>query len=173
MNDFTLPRWVWYCVCAVLILTGGLFYRSHVYESGFQQGATDERAKAATALAAARADDAAAAARTEAGLRAALKEKDDTHERIQSELKGRLAASALRVTRLSADIARLHDEAAGHPGLPLDPAVPGGTPGTAEADYSVADLILTMEENYAICQRNSTRLGELQVWYRALGQAPE
>ncbi|AMR79442.1 hypothetical protein [Cupriavidus nantongensis] len=173
MTNLTLPRWVWYCLAAVLVLTGGLVYRSHVYDSGYDAGRAAAESAAATALAQARADDAAASADAEARLRASLKVSEYEHLRIQADLKSRLAASDLRVTRLSADIARLHDEAAGSARLPSDPAVPGGAAGADAADYSVADLILTMEQNYAICQRNSARLEGLQVWYRSLGKGSE
>lgn len=166
--NLPVPRWAWACLGAVLVLAGGLVYRSHVYDSGFAAGTSDAQVKAAAALAEARKADAAVAAKAVADLQDKLKKVNDAHDAREVALQAALDASGLRVTRLSAALARLHDASASGSGIPTDPPATGGPAGEVEADYSVADLIQTTNENYAICNRNAARLEGLQDWYRNL-----
>ncbi|OAI62813.1 hypothetical protein RSP795_10260 [Ralstonia solanacearum] len=169
-----VPRWVLDCLAAVLVLTVGLVYRSHVYDSGFDAGTAAAHAQATAALEGARKADAAVAAKTVTDLQAQLKKINDAHDAREATLKAALDASGLRVTRLSAALARLHDAAASGSGVSADPSATGSPAGEAETDYSVADLIQTAEENYAICNRNSARFAKLQSWYRSLsGEQPD
>lgn len=173
--NLPVPRWAWTCLAAVLVLVGGFAYRSHVYDSGFAAGTSAERSAAAARLADARASDARNHALAVASLETKLKEINDAHDAREATLQAALDASGLRVARLSDALARLHDAAASGSGVPADPPATGGPAGEAETAYSVADLIQTANENYAICNRNSARFEGLQDWYRSLsgGQPAE
>lgn len=158
------------CILAALALVAGsLGYRSHLLSAGHAEGLAEAQANATEARLLASRADALAAERSRARVAATLTNLKDSHEKTTARLRAALIASDHRSQRLSVDVARLHDEAAGlRAGLAGNPGESQGSPGTAEAPYSVADLIQTTNENYSICLRNGARLGALQDWYESL-----
>lgn len=93
------------------------------------------------------------------------------HELEKTALQAALDRSGLRDVHITRRVARLHDQATGSLRTAPAPEPPGEAPAGAEdlADGpSVATLIETATENYAICRQNSAQLVELQAWYEDL-----
>ena len=165
----TLGRYAAAAVLALALIAGALAYRTSVYGSGHDAGTAESTSKANEERILASRADALAATRANALAATTLKTLKDSHDKTTASLRASLAASAHRNQRLDADVARLLDAAAGvDPGPPGNPGVSGVTPGTAQAAYSVGDLIQTANENYAICLRNSAQLAGLQAWYKSM-----
>jgi hypothetical protein len=171
MPTSILSRCALYLALAAGLLFGGLTYRSHVYDSGHNDGVASAAAEVSAARLLVAAADSDATARANARMaddRLLLKAE---HDRVTGDLKTALAASDLRATRLASRIAGLLDEAAGlRAGPPADPDRAGEAAKPAEADSSVALLIQTVNENYAICREDQARLAGLQAWYRDLAR---
>lgn len=95
----------------------------------------------------------------------------EQHEHEKSALRAALDRSGLRDVRLTRGVARLHDQATGSGPVataPEPPGEPAAGPEDVADGPSVATLIETATENYAICRANAAQLVELQTWYEDL-----
>jgi hypothetical protein len=186
---FPLPSWAVKAVAGVLLaagLIGGAFlYRSHVYDDGYAAGVASAKQTQESALALARTTDKLISDKAEAGLRATMKDESNAHKARQASLEVALAAARADSVRLSADLARLHNDAvagrspsaAGTPastGPQSDPAEGTGVSIVAgPSQFSLADLMRNDEANYTICRKNAARLTAVQDWYNAVRSGDE
>jgi hypothetical protein len=152
---------------------GLLVYRSALIESGRTSEREAAQARQTAAVDQAHADASQITETVVESLNAKLNEKEKAHDLRVRDLELALAASDLRGRRLSSELARLLDDAAGvRPGTPAAPAGTGSPAREVEADPAadadLAEFVSSVEVNYATCTRNSVRLENLQEWYRRL-----
>jgi hypothetical protein len=177
---FPIPSWAIKAVAGVLLaagLVGGaLWYRSHVYDEGYQAGVANQQKAQETAIAKARASDKAISDKAQDDLRAQIKDERNAHQARSTALEAALASARADSVRLTGDLARLHDAAVrgASPSAPgasagigpqADPA-PSALAGTSQ--FSLADLMRNDEVNYTACRINAQRLGAIQDWYNAI-----
>lgn len=165
------PAWFSKAVAGLLVagvLAAGVLYQRSQW---IEQGRQEVQAVHAQEVQRLRTQYEAATVVSRDRFNAALAAQKEQHERTTQELRSALDASGLRELALSRQLARLHDKAAGsiRAATPAEP--PGGPSDPAEdapSGVSVATLIETVNENYAICNANSAQLVELQDWYNDL-----
>lgn len=163
-----IPRYLPHALVLIVALASILAVLRGVYTAGAASVQAEwdaERVLVAQRLQEQEARHAMATAASEARAAANLQALTEKHEQIQSDLRRALAQSDLRNRRLSGELVRLHNRAAGaEPAAdaPGDPAAAGG-----EAP-SAADLVETCLANYEIAQRNAERLRGWQDWWRDL-----
>lgn len=167
-----VTRYIAVVLAALALAWAGVAYRSHLIDLGHAAGVSETTAtyEEARRLAAKAADLSTEASRvrfaqTQDNLKA-------QHENVVRNLRLALADSDHRNQLLSARLAGLLDQAAGVlPGSPGAPGASGGQAPAAEGNSTVAALIETAAENYAICRANAVQLVELQDWYRDLRES--
>ncbi|WP_025135261.1 hypothetical protein [Achromobacter sp. DH1f] len=167
-----------YVLAAAVILVAGLVYRGHLIDYGAAQERTAAQVRQDKAVSAARDADALVTARVTTDLTQRLRAQQESHDRVTSELQTALADSDLRRRRADDRIVGLLNEAAGlRSRLASAAARTRGAAGTAPPDsadpapgpvVSDADVLVSVTENYAICNRNSERLAALQTWYEGV-----
>lgn len=167
-----------YFLAATAILVAGLVYRDHLIDYGAETERAAARVRQDQAVAAAREADALVTARVTTDLTQRLRAQQESHDRVTSELQTALADSDLRRRRADDRIVGLLNEAAGlRSQLASAAARTRGAAGTAPPDsanpapgpdISEADVLVSVTENYAICNRNSERLAALQAWYEGV-----
>ncbi|WP_092581240.1 hypothetical protein [Achromobacter sp. NFACC18-2] len=164
-----------YVLATAAILVAGLMYRGHLIDYGADQERAAAQVRQDQAVSAARDADAKATARVTSDLNQRLRAQQESHDRVTSELQAALADSDLRRRRADDRVVGLLNEAAG---LRSQLATLAGRTGSAARTpashptdpvsipvVSDADILVSVTENYAICNRNAERLSALQKWY--------
>ncbi|MHC0508781.1 hypothetical protein [Achromobacter aegrifaciens] len=167
-----------YFLAAAAILVAGLVYRGHLIDYGAETERAAAQVRQDKAVSAARDADALVTARVTSDLNQRLRAQQETHDRVTSELQVALADSDLRRRRADDRVVGLLNEAAGLRSQLATLAgrtrsAPGASAGHSADPASApvvsdADLLVSVTENYAICNRNSERLSALQAWYEAV-----
>ena len=151
------------------LLGSAALYRNHLLDTGFANGVRSEQTRQADAKEATRQMDESTSAAVTAVHQAQLKTLKDQHDRVTRNLKTALDDSDLRAARLDARIVGLLNAAAGvREGTPSYSLRPGRPLDASEGDSTLAILIETVNENYALCRADQARLDRIQDWYNAL-----
>jgi hypothetical protein len=168
-------KYVLAALAAVALAVAGLLYRAHVYDEGVTAGLAQAKATYDAALAQARQQDEAVSKQATDALRTQLKEETDAHKVRLDQLQAALATAGADNVRLSNELVRLHNDAAGgRPRAATAAAGPGKAAPAAEGAVSVQsgitlkDLMLNDETNYTICRKNAQRHQAVLDWYNAL-----
>lgn len=145
---------VWAAVAVVLIGAGWFGYRA-AYRAGYEAGSGAVRADWSEA----RAKDAEAHAEALRASHEAFRREIERREGVERDLDAKLDAADRRGRELAR---RLRDTGA----CPVSPGEGGGSssgPADAPAGKS-GDAGEALAEHLAACERDATRLGELQRW---------